>query len=180
MNPEQVEQYHAGLENSFQEQGALALEDRKTTLMRVMTEKHNGEETSSLTYRHLCETSESSALALTALCFLLENSGSQEDSDGAVRDRLEALAHGFSFPRTAMAVQLCTARAGLSHCPEVRRFLAADWPIPQDERSETRFRVFRDLRRQGFYLTSAGKFGGDYLVYPGELRTSITLIYGYI
>lgn len=46
MNPEQVEQYHAGLENSFQEQGALALEDRKTTLMRVITEKHNGEETS--------------------------------------------------------------------------------------------------------------------------------------
>ncbi|CDQ69259.1 tRNA-splicing endonuclease subunit Sen34 [Oncorhynchus mykiss] len=138
VNPEQVEQYHAGLENSFQEQGALALEDRKTTLMRVITEKHN------------------------------ENSGSQEDSDGAVRDRLEALAHGFSFPRTAMAVQLCTARAGLSHCPEVRRFLAADWPIPRDERSETRFRVFRDLRRQGFYLTSAGKFGGDYLVYPGD------------
>uniref|UniRef100_A0A8C7FA16 tRNA-splicing endonuclease subunit Sen34 n=1 Tax=Oncorhynchus kisutch TaxID=8019 RepID=A0A8C7FA16_ONCKI len=168
VNPEQVEQYHAGLENSFQEQGALALEDRKATLMRVMTKKHNGKETSSLTYRHLCETSELSVLALTALCFLLENSGSQEDSDGAVRDRLEALAHGFSFPRPAMAVQLCTARAGLSHCPEVRRFLAADWPIPRDERSETRFRVFRDLRRQGFYLTSAGKFGGDYLVYPGD------------
>jgi hypothetical protein len=49
VNPEQVEHYHAGLENSFQEQGALALEDRKATLMRVMTEKHNGEETSSLT-----------------------------------------------------------------------------------------------------------------------------------
>lgn len=177
MNPEQVEQYHAGLENSFQEQGAMALEDRKTTLLRVMTEKHNGEGTSSLTYRHLCETSESSVLALMALCFLLEDSGSQENSDGAVRDRLEALDHGFSFPRTAMAVQLCTARAGLSHCPEVRSFLAADWLIPRDERSETRFRVFRDLRRQGFYLTSAGKFGGDYLVYPGELLTPITLIY---
>ncbi|XP_041730100.1 tRNA-splicing endonuclease subunit Sen34 isoform X2 [Coregonus clupeaformis] len=51
VNPEQVEQYHAGLENSFQEQGALALEDRKTTLRRVMTEKHNGEGAPSLTYR---------------------------------------------------------------------------------------------------------------------------------
>ncbi|KAJ8280528.1 hypothetical protein GJAV_G00055920 [Gymnothorax javanicus] len=70
--------------------------------------------------------------------------------------------------KAAMAVQLHTARAGLSHSPEERHFLAADWPRPRDERSETRFRVFRDLRKQGFYLTSAGKFGGDYLVYPGD------------
>lgn len=68
-----------------------------------------------------------------------------------------------------MAVQLCTARAGLGHFPEEHSFLAADWPMPQDEDSETRFHVFRDLRRQGYYLTSAGKFGGDYLVYPGGL-----------
>lgn len=68
-----------------------------------------------------------------------------------------------------MAVQLCTARAGFSHCPEEHAFLAADWPLPRDQRSETRFRVYKDLRGKGFYLTAAGKFGGDYLVYPGEI-----------
>ncbi|GAA6087683.1 tRNA-splicing endonuclease subunit Sen34 [Tachysurus ichikawai] len=67
-----------------------------------------------------------------------------------------------------MAVQLCTARAGFSHCPEEHAFLAADWPMPRDKHSETRFQVYKDLRRKGFYLTAAGKFGGDYLVYPGD------------
>ncbi|XP_010901579.1 tRNA-splicing endonuclease subunit Sen34 isoform X2 [Esox lucius] len=109
VSPAVVEQYYAGLENSFQEQSALALEDRKMTLTRVLTEKQK-----------------------------------------------------------AMSVQLCTARAGLAHCPQERQFLTADWPMPQDERCKCRFQVFKDLRRRGFYLTSAGKFGGDYLVYPGD------------
>ncbi|XP_072551367.1 tRNA-splicing endonuclease subunit Sen34 [Salminus brasiliensis] len=91
-----------------------------------------------------------------------------EGTERAVRERLSALEKGFSFPRSAMAVQLCTARASFSHCPEERGFLAADWPMPRDERSETRFRVYKDLRGKGFYLTAAGKFGGDYLVYPGD------------
>lgn len=79
-----------------------------------------------------------------------------------------------------MAVQLCTARAGFSHCPEEHAFLAADWPMPRDERSETRFRVYRDLRRKGFYLTAAGKFGGDYLVYPGEISVDVRYTYNLI
>lgn len=95
--------------------------------------------------------------------------------DQSVQDRVDALERGFSLPRSAMAVQLHTARAGLSHVPEERHFLAADWPKPRDKMSETRFRVFRDLRRQGFYLTSAGKFGGDYLVYPGECNLPLSI-----
>lgn len=90
-----------------------------------------------------------------------------DDSGYAVRDRLNALDQAFSFPRSAMAIQLCTARAGFSHCPDERGFLFTDWPMPRDERSEIRFRVYRDLRNKGYYLTSAGKFGGDFLVYPG-------------
>ncbi|KAG9273330.1 tRNA-splicing endonuclease subunit Sen34 [Astyanax mexicanus] len=91
-----------------------------------------------------------------------------EGTEQAMRERLSSLQKGFTLPRSAMAVQLCTARAGFGHCPEEAAFLAADWPMPRDERSETRFRVYRDLRGRGFYLTAAGKFGGDYLVYPGD------------
>lgn len=87
-----------------------------------------------------------------------------------------------------MLVQLCTARAGYGHSLEERDFLAADWSMPKDERLQTRFHVYKDLRQKGFYLTSAGKFGGDYLVYPGEmcvicrslLISFITIFYYYV
>lgn len=83
---------------------------------------------------------------------------------------MEALDRSFTFPRSALAVQLSTARAGLAYCPEARAFLQADWPIrgQDNPRCDARYQVFRDLRGRGFYLTSAGKFGGDFLVYPGQ------------
>ncbi|TSK38348.1 tRNA-splicing endonuclease subunit Sen34 [Bagarius yarrelli] len=132
-----VELYKARLEQSYEEQRALALEEKKAVLQRVMDEKQNDHE---------------------------GNDGAEQ----AVRERLECLEKSFLFPRSALAVQLCTARAGFSHSPEEHAFLTADWPMPRDKRAETRFRVYKDLRRKGFYLTAAGKFGGDYLVYPGD------------
>ncbi|XP_051255028.1 tRNA-splicing endonuclease subunit Sen34 [Dicentrarchus labrax] len=91
-------------------------------------------------------------------------------ADEALRSRLEALDRSFTFPHSALAVQLSTARAGLTYCPEARAFLRANWPIRgRDEPCcIARYQVFRDLRGRGFYLTSAGKFGGDFLVYPGD------------
>lgn len=87
----------------------------------------------------------------------------------SLQERLHTVEQNFVFPPSAMAVQLSTARVGLTHCSESRAFLQADWPIKdQNSRTITRYQVFRDLRRRGFYLTSAGKFGGDFLVYPGE------------
>lgn len=90
--------------------------------------------------------------------------------DEALRSRLEALDQSFTFPQTALAVQLSTARAGLTHCPESRAFLQAGGPVRVQggQHFEIRYQVFRDLRGRGFYLTSAGKFGGDFLVYPGD------------
>ncbi|XP_014894576.1 tRNA-splicing endonuclease subunit Sen34 isoform X1 [Poecilia latipinna] len=123
-------------QRSFEEQSVLALEDRKSALVRAMT----------------------------------SSSGSDPGSDEVLQRRLLDLEQNFSFPRSALAVQLSTARAGLSHCPEARAFLEADWPIRAQHcpRREARFQVFRDLRGRGFFLTSAGKFGGDFLVYPGD------------
>ncbi|KAK7160780.1 hypothetical protein R3I93_008447 [Phoxinus phoxinus] len=134
MHSAAVRQYEASLESSYKEQCALALQDKKTVLKKIINEKENV----------------------------------TDDSGNAIRDRLNALDQAFRFPWPAMAVQLCTARAGFSHCPEERSFLSTDWPVPRDERLNTRFCVYRDLRNKGFYLTSAGKFGGDFLVYPGD------------
>ncbi|XP_075932568.1 tRNA-splicing endonuclease subunit Sen34 isoform X1 [Anarhichas minor] len=135
----QVQQHQEDQQRSYEEQSVLALEDRKSALLRAMTSSHT----------------ESGAGAL----------------DGALRGRLEALDRSFTFPCSALAVQLSTARAGLSYCPEARSILRADRPIRgRDELScdTGRYQVFTDLRGRGFYLTSAGKFGGDFLVYPGD------------
>ncbi|KAG5836983.1 hypothetical protein ANANG_G00234430 [Anguilla anguilla] len=105
-NLQAVEQYVERQERSYEEQRALALQERKAMLLRALAQKQ-------------------------------EDAEEIESLDQSVQDRLDALERGFSLR-------------------------------PRDERSETRFRVFRDLSRQGFYLTSAGKFGGDYLVYPGD------------
>uniref|UniRef100_A0A3P9QDA7 tRNA-splicing endonuclease subunit Sen34 n=1 Tax=Poecilia reticulata TaxID=8081 RepID=A0A3P9QDA7_POERE len=123
--------YQKDQQRSFEEQSVLALEDRKSALVRAMTSS-------------------------SGRCVTMR--------------RLLELEQNFSFPRSALAVQLSTARAGLSHCPEARAFLEADWPIRAQRcpRREARFQVFRDLRGRGFFLTSAGKFGGDFLVYPGD------------
>lgn len=44
------------------------------------------------------------------------------------------------------------------------------------QNGHTRYQVFRDLRGRGFYLTSAGKFGGDFLVYPGQCADSFQVV----
>ncbi|GFO12881.1 tRNA-splicing endonuclease subunit sen34 [Plakobranchus ocellatus] len=43
-----------------------------------------------------------------------------------------------------------------------------DWTYPSTERDVLRYLVFKDLWGKGFYLTSGAKFGGDFLVYPGD------------
>nr|XP_061811901.1 tRNA-splicing endonuclease subunit Sen34-like [Nerophis lumbriciformis] len=83
------------------------------------------------------------------------------DSEAELRRRLEAVERDFVFPRSAMAVQLSTAR----NWPDRRAPAAV---VAADAPDDARYRVFADLRGRGFYLTSAGKFGGDFLVYPGD------------
>ncbi|CAK6979952.1 tRNA-splicing endonuclease subunit Sen34 [Scomber scombrus] len=135
---QQVEQYEEEQQRSYEEQSVLALEDRKSALCRAMTVSHK------------------------------DPGGGTADE--ALQGRLEALDQSFTFPRSGMAVQLSTARAGLSYCPEARAFLQADWLMRKqdDPCGGARYQVFIDLRGRGFYLTSAGKFGGDFLVYPGD------------
>ncbi|KAK6478651.1 tRNA-splicing endonuclease subunit Sen34-like isoform X1 [Huso huso] len=134
VNVEVEENYTKHLQHSYEEQGRLALEEKKRVLERVMTVRLRDE-------------------ALT---------------DQPIRERLSSLKSSFSFPRSAMMVQLCTARARLGYAPDERDWLATDWPLPRDNKQEVRYRVYQDLRQQGYYITSAGKFGGDYLIYPGD------------
>ncbi|KAM8903660.1 tRNA-splicing endonuclease subunit Sen34 isoform 2-T3 [Spinachia spinachia] len=131
----QVTQHLEDQQRSYEEQSILALEDRKSALLRAMTSSHT------------------------------------ESDDEALQSRLEVLEQSFTFPSSAQAVQVSTARAGLSYRPEARTPLQARWPIRGHDKPSchtARYQVFRDLRGRGFYLTSAGKFGGHFLVYPGD------------
>lgn len=161
------------------EEALLLLEEEKSTAaVRLDTQDCEDEEAHSEAVRLYEAGLESSyqeqcVLALedkkkTLNRVMNEKENGTEGSGSAVRERLEALDQSFSFPWSAMAVQLCTARSGFSHCPEERSFHSTDCPMPRDEDLNTRFSVYRDLRNKGYYLTSAGKFGGDFLVYPGD------------
>lgn len=161
------------------EEALLLLEEEKSTAaVRLDTQDCEDEEAHSEAVRLYEAGLESSyqeqcVLALedkkkTLNRVMNEKENGTEGSGSAVRERLEALDQSFRFPWSAMAVQLCTARSGFSHCPEERSFHSTDCPMPRDEHLNTRFSVYRDLRNKGYYLTSAGKFGGDFLVYPGD------------
>ncbi|KAI8839785.1 hypothetical protein BJ741DRAFT_662682 [Chytriomyces cf. hyalinus JEL632] len=49
----------------------------------------------------------------------------------------------------------------------VARFLAGE-PLTHEQHAFEKFKVFENLWERGYFLTSAVKFGGDFLLYPGD------------
>ncbi|XP_051845655.1 LOW QUALITY PROTEIN: tRNA-splicing endonuclease subunit Sen34 [Antechinus flavipes] len=73
------------------------------------------------------------------------------------------------LPETAMLVQLPTARPRPAWArPLDWHHPSPDWPHAGNPAHELRYRVYKDLWERGYFLTSGGKFGGDFLVYPGD------------
>uniref|UniRef100_A0A8C6SEB0 tRNA-intron lyase n=1 Tax=Neogobius melanostomus TaxID=47308 RepID=A0A8C6SEB0_9GOBI len=107
-------------------------------------------------------------------------------SEAELASRLSSLEQSFLFPRSALTVQLSTCRQGLP-CSQSGPIRGQDLPL-EPIRSEqqspepmgVRLQVFRDLRRRGFYLTSGGKFGVDFLVYPGQSHDCFYFIYMFL
>lgn len=46
--------------------------------------------------------------------------------------------------------------------------IPAEWSHPESKQEQLRYHVYRDLWNQGFFLSNGSKFGGDFLVYPGD------------
>jgi tRNA-splicing endonuclease subunit Sen34 len=73
------------------------------------------------------------------------------------------------LPRSALLIQLATARPRpVKARPLNWRVQSKDWPHAGRPAHELRYSIYRDLWERGFFLSAAGKFGGDFLVYPGE------------
>lgn len=41
------------------------------------------------------------------------------------------------------------------------------WKYPFTPDQQIKYKIYKDLSERGYYITSADKFGGDFLVYPG-------------
>ncbi|XP_013916208.1 PREDICTED: tRNA-splicing endonuclease subunit Sen34 [Thamnophis sirtalis] len=75
----------------------------------------------------------------------------------------------FVFPRESMVIQLPTARSQITQEEAVDWHVASQlWPYAGQELHEMRYLIFRDLWERGYYVTTGSKFGGDFLVYPGD------------
>ncbi|XP_015269919.1 PREDICTED: tRNA-splicing endonuclease subunit Sen34 [Gekko japonicus] len=75
----------------------------------------------------------------------------------------------FVFPREAMMVQLPTERTQRGQEEKVDwRLPSKEWPYSGQPEHEMRYHVFQNLWERGYYITSGSKFGGDFLVYPGD------------
>ncbi|CAI9721984.1 tRNA-splicing endonuclease subunit Sen34 [Octopus vulgaris] len=49
-----------------------------------------------------------------------------------------------------------------------RTYKEAEWTFPSNAMQNLRYRVFKEFWEQGYFLTHGSKFGGDFLVYPGD------------
>ena len=60
-----------------------------------------------------------------------------------------------------------------SHVAEIRRHenrqSITEWKLPMSSKDILKYRVFSDFWERGYFLTGGGKFGGDFLIYPGIL-----------
>lgn len=85
------------------------------------------------------------------------------DKEEIVREELSKL-DDLQIPRDSVSVQL------LNECPWLSKPEAklASWHFPETAIERLRYEVFKNLWEKGYYLTAGGKFGGDFLVYPGD------------
>ncbi|GAB1600854.1 tRNA-splicing endonuclease subunit Sen34-like [Argonauta hians] len=49
-----------------------------------------------------------------------------------------------------------------------RTYKEVEWTFPSNATQNLRFQVFKEFWEQGYFLTNGSKFGGDFLVYPGD------------
>ena len=58
------------------------------------------------------------------------------------------------------------------NCP-----VTTGWEFPMSRKDTMKYRVFSYFWEKGYFLTGGGKFGGDFLIYPGLLITFCVSVY---
>ncbi|XP_005852918.2 PREDICTED: tRNA-splicing endonuclease subunit Sen34-like, partial [Myotis brandtii] len=171
--PQALASFKRQQEQGFQEQSALAAEARETRRQELLEKIAEGQAAKKQKLDRGSGTSESQEAR--------ENPAAVEDEAGASQASGEQEEAGSScpqpgpsegaapLPRSALLVQLATARPRpIKARPLDWRVQSKDWPHAGRPAHELRYSIYRDLWERGFFLSAAGKFGGDFLVYPGE------------
>lgn len=149
-------------EQSFQEQSALAAEARETRRRGLLEKIAEGQAAKKQKLEQDSGASESQEAGASQASAEQEEAGSSCPQPGPS----EGVA---PLPRSALLVQLATARPRpIKARPLDWRVQSKDWPHAGRPAHELRYSIYRDLWERGFFLSAAGKFGGDFLVYPGD------------
>uniref|UniRef100_A0A803T2Q2 tRNA-splicing endonuclease subunit SEN34 n=1 Tax=Anolis carolinensis TaxID=28377 RepID=A0A803T2Q2_ANOCA len=137
----EVAVYQKELEENYQEQCRLAAEQRKALLDTLAERIAQGRAKKR------------------------QREGEEEESSS----KLAEPEPSFVLPRDSMMVQLPTERINPGQEVVVDwRVPSKDWPYAGQPDHEAHYRIFRNLWERGFYVTSGSKFGGNFLVYPGD------------
>ncbi|XP_014441867.1 tRNA-splicing endonuclease subunit Sen34 [Tupaia chinensis] len=154
-------------EQGFQEQSALAAEAREARRQELLEKIAEGQAAKKQKLERNSEAG-GSPPALESEAGDGQPSGEREEAGPASLQ--PGPANGVApLPRSALLVQLATARPRPAKArPLDWRVQSKDWPHAGRPAHELRYSVYRDLWERGFFLSAAGKFGGDFLVYPGD------------
>ncbi|XP_038608960.1 tRNA-splicing endonuclease subunit Sen34 [Tachyglossus aculeatus] len=162
-DPEAVAAYLQAQEESFREQQALALAERRSRLQGLAQKIAQGRARKRQRQRE--EAMDQSGPAAE----VMEAEEEEEEVVVVVGEPSTERPSTPPLPRTAMLLQLPTARPRPRRAPLLDwRVPSPDWPHAGRPSHELRYRVYRDLWQRGYFLTAGGKFGGDFLVYPGD------------
>ncbi|KAH0626475.1 hypothetical protein JD844_001469, partial [Phrynosoma platyrhinos] len=140
---QEVTAYQKGLEENYQEQVRLAAEQRKSLLGTLAERIAQGRAKKR------------------------QREGEEEPPSPSKLCELEP---SFVLPQESMMIQLPTERVypGQEEMVVDWHVSSKDWPYPGQPDHEMRYCIFRSLWEKGFYVTTGSRFGGDFLVYPGD------------
>ncbi|XP_028929577.1 tRNA-splicing endonuclease subunit Sen34 [Ornithorhynchus anatinus] len=161
-----VAAYLQAQEESFREQQALALAERRSRLQGLAQKIAQGRARKRQRRQESVDRSEPAAEMMEA-----EEEEEEGEAEAGRPEGEPSADHPPTppLPRTAMLLQLPTARPRPRLAPLLDwRVPSPDWPHAGRPSHELRYRVYRDLWQRGYFLTAGGKFGGDFLVYPGD------------
>ncbi|KAM6224453.1 tRNA-splicing endonuclease subunit Sen34 isoform 2-T2 [Rhynchocyon petersi] len=154
-------------EQSFQEQSVLAAQAREARRQELQEKIAEGQAAKKQKLEQDSGASESQETSQSQETPEKQTDGqnvaSASSSHTGPSDVVEPL------PRSALLVQLATARPRpVKARPLDWRVQSKDWPHAGRPAHELRYNIYKDLWERGFFLSAAGKFGGDFLVYPGD------------
>ncbi|XP_040834036.1 tRNA-splicing endonuclease subunit Sen34 isoform X1 [Ochotona curzoniae] len=157
-------------EQSFQEQSALAVEAREAQRQELRDKIAQGQAAK----KQRLEQAAGASGVQEAAGSQAGPEQAQEGQEAGEQQEAPPSQPGPSdevapLPRSALLVQLTTARPRpVKARPLDWRVQSKDWPHAGRPAHELRYSIYRDLWERGFFLSAAGKFGGDFLVYPGD------------